>query len=134
VKWMQIVKGLVHSKIKMLLTLMLFQTHKTFIYLQITNKDLFDEIWELSVPSYLRLQKVYKEISKLIHMNWAVKSKFSEETQSWTDGIYSQINMISSKVHVTENKPHWFSNIKQTCLSFHLLQLMCELMNMWIKA
>jgi len=41
---MQIVKGLVHSKIKMLLTLMLFQTHKTFVYLQITNKDLFDEI------------------------------------------------------------------------------------------
>jgi len=28
-----------------------------------------------------------------------------------------------------ENKPHWFSHAKQTCLSFHLPQLMCEVMN-----
>ncbi len=27
---------------------MLFQTHKTFVHLQNTNEDIFDEIWELS--------------------------------------------------------------------------------------
>jgi len=32
--------------------------------------------------SNLSLQKVHKEILKLIHMNWLVLSKFSEETQS----------------------------------------------------
>ncbi len=31
-----------------LLTLMLFQTHKTFVHLQNTNEDISDEIWELS--------------------------------------------------------------------------------------
>ncbi len=30
---------------------MSFQTNKTFIYLQNTNEDIFDEIWELSDPS-----------------------------------------------------------------------------------
>jgi len=28
-----------------------------------------------------------------------------------------------------ENEPHWFSHIKQACLSFCLPQLMYELMN-----
>jgi len=43
-------------------------------------KIFFYEIWEISVPSLtaaqlpiLMLQKVYKEIVKLIHMNQAVK-------------------------------------------------------------
>jgi len=38
-----------------LLNLMLFQTHKTFVNLHNTNKDLFDEIWEfLSLHKQLR--------------------------------------------------------------------------------
>jgi len=40
------VKGIVHPKneISVLLTLMLFQTQKTFIHLQNTNEDLLNEI------------------------------------------------------------------------------------------
>ncbi len=30
--------------------LFLFQTHKTFVYLQKTNEDIFDEIWKISDP------------------------------------------------------------------------------------
>jgi len=60
-----------------LLNLMLFQTHKTFVNLHNTNKDLFDEIWEFlslhkQLTDSLTLQKVHKEIVKLIYMNWAV--------------------------------------------------------------
>ncbi len=33
-----------------LLTLMSFQTHKTFVHLRNTNEDIFDEIRELSDP------------------------------------------------------------------------------------
>jgi len=66
------------KKFSQLLSLMSFQTHKTFIHFQNTNEDLSDEIWELSVPPYastpvpLTLQKVHKEIVKLIHMNRTV--------------------------------------------------------------
>ncbi len=47
------IKGLVHPKMKILsliTPLMLLQTHKTFVHLQNTNEDVFDEIWELSDP------------------------------------------------------------------------------------
>jgi len=45
------------------------------------------------------LQKVNKEILKLIHMNWAVYVQFSEETQSLymmnrlNLGFYSHLNI-----------------------------------------
>jgi len=67
---------------------MSFQTHKTFVHPQNTSEDLFDEIWEFSVPPLtattdtLMLQKVHNEIVKLIHMDQAVLSKFSEVTRS----------------------------------------------------
>ncbi len=38
-------------KILSLLTLMSFQTRKTFVHLQNTNEDIFDEIKELSDPA-----------------------------------------------------------------------------------
>jgi len=53
----------------------------SFVHLWNTNEDIFDEIWEISVPPHiyatdtLMLLKVHKEIVKLIHMNWAVYSK-----------------------------------------------------------
>ncbi len=38
-------------KILSLITIMLFQTRKTFVYLQNTNEDIFDEILELYDPA-----------------------------------------------------------------------------------
>ncbi len=45
-------KGILHPKMKILsaLTLMSFQTHKSFVHLWNTNEDIFNETWEISVP------------------------------------------------------------------------------------
>jgi len=58
---------------------MSFQTSKSFVHLQNTNEDLFDEKDHHSVPpltafatTTLTLQKVNKEIGKLLHMNRVV--------------------------------------------------------------
>jgi len=62
-------KGLILPKI---LSLMPFQTRTTFVHLQNTSEDLFDEIWELSVPplhKWVTLEKVHQEI---INNSWAV--------------------------------------------------------------
>jgi len=55
---------------------MSFQVPKSFVHLGNTNEYLFDEIWGISVPPFdsytaetLMLQKVYKEIVKVIQMN-----------------------------------------------------------------
>jgi len=71
-------KVLVHLKMKILsfirlLTLTSFQTCKTFVHLWNTNDNLFDEsvppLTVLQLRTNLALQKVHKEIVKLIHMN-----------------------------------------------------------------
>jgi len=76
-------KGLVHPKKKKTkhqsLTLMSFQTRKAFIHLQNTNEDILNEIRGISVlplivhtTTSLSLQKVHKEIVKLIQVNRVV--------------------------------------------------------------
>ncbi len=59
---------------------MSFQTCKTFIYLQNTNYDIFDEFWELSDPpidskgpTTIKAQKRSKEIVKIIHVTSVVQ-------------------------------------------------------------
>ncbi len=44
------VKGIIHAQMEILslITLILLQNQKTFDYLQNTNQDIFDEIWEFS--------------------------------------------------------------------------------------
>jgi len=39
----------------------------------------------------------------------------------------------SNMLHSHKNEHHWFSHVKQTCLSFCLLQLMCELINVFMQ-
>jgi len=60
-----IIKGLVHPKMKILsLITHPFQARKTFVLLQNINEDIFDEIWELSVP--FKAQK--KNLVKIVHV------------------------------------------------------------------
>ncbi len=54
---------------------MSFQTRKTFVHLQNTNYDIFDEFWELSDPpidskdsNTIKVQKRNKDIIKIIHV------------------------------------------------------------------
>ncbi len=54
---------------------MSFQTCKTFVQLQNTNKDIFDEIQELSDPEKtttelptFKVQKGSKDIDKIVHV------------------------------------------------------------------
>ncbi len=43
-------EGIVQHKENTILTLMLFQTFKIFVYLWNTNEDIFNKTWEISVP------------------------------------------------------------------------------------
>jgi len=55
-----LVEGIVHSKIK----IWSFQSYKTFAHPN-TKEDLFDEIWELSVPPLTNIPlTLHKEIVK----------------------------------------------------------------------
>jgi len=60
---------------------MSFQTLKTFVHLQNTNEDLFDEICDLSDPSIdsnaittFKAEKVSKDIVKIVHVTTVVQS------------------------------------------------------------
>jgi len=60
---------------------MSFQTLKTFVHLQNTNEDLFDEIRDLSDPSIdsnaittFKAEKVSKDIVKIVHVTTVVQS------------------------------------------------------------
>jgi len=79
------VKGIVHLKKEN--SVINIHPHPifTFVQFQNTNEDFYDEIWEISAPPLtqllLTLQKVHQDTVKLIQINSAVLSKFSEETQ-----------------------------------------------------
>ncbi len=59
---------------------MSFQTCKTFVHLQNTNSNIFDEFWELSDPpidnkdpNTIKAQKLSKDIIKIIHVTSVVQ-------------------------------------------------------------
>jgi len=51
-----------------LLILLLFQTHKAFIYPH-TDEDIFNETLRVHATNTLTLQKVNKQMEKIIHFN-----------------------------------------------------------------
>ncbi len=67
-------------KILSLITLMSFQTGKTFVNLRNTNEDIFDEFWVLSDPpldnndtTTIKVQKRCKDIIKIIHVTSVIQ-------------------------------------------------------------
>ncbi len=67
---------------------MLLQTHKTFVHLQNTNEDVFDEIWELSDPPLTatqlkcsQVQKRSKYIGKTVHVTSVAQLQFYDFTR-----------------------------------------------------
>ncbi len=59
------IKGIVYPKMK-ILTLMSFQTRKTFVHLRNTNYGIFDEIRELSDPAYTAMELLYSKPRKIV--------------------------------------------------------------------
>jgi len=55
-----------------LLVLLLFQTHKAFIHPHNTDEDIFNETLRVHATNTLTLQKVNKQMEKIIHFNWTV--------------------------------------------------------------
>ncbi len=64
---------------------MSFRTRKASVHLWKTNKDIFDEFWELSDPSIdskhlytIKAQKRSDEIGKIIHVTSGVYCNFTK--------------------------------------------------------
>ncbi len=87
---------------------MSFQTHKTFVHLQNTNEDIFDEIRELSDPpidsnatTVFKAQKRWKDIVQIVH------SRFS--TWAWYGAAWLQ-TVLGPKFSA------WLNNCAEPCL------------------
>jgi len=128
-------------------TLQMCHTIHTAIYIFIYIYSLIFFVHPLKVHAtkIFKLQKVHKNTLRVIHMNWAVWSKSSEETQSlymmniFNLGFYSHISINNTYIeHIKyakqklnhtcgthKNNPQWSSII------YHIISALCMCVDQW---